>query len=678
MEEKLPLDARLLSDAIIELNISRHNVSIYPKDHPLVNKSLNRAFDFLNKLFELRNEITIAVAKDTIIIDEHSLDKKNPVYKDLALHLSRMNIAYVTFRKGLTRDELYSFHRFILGDVEERPSDNLKEKLEGYNLAHIKVGFIDYGLFSYHDGETEGRTSKKRLWEWYVHGLLEGTLQSPDELHEIPPHIFARLLNEAKTDNIKDETYDRVIATYLRESSERAFSSKEFKRLLDFINGLRPELKKQFLSSSVRTFLKDIDSIHNALRGTPVEKVIELLNNINEQKVAIPESLMNLLDKFSRLDPDGLEKLTSGGGVIADDIYLSPETISLLDESGSETFVSPTYHKELQAVFDSDISGVNVEEATKLQEEWSDEYIEKDFNQTILELMSSGLVPQEEFEYFNNLLKEQIEEFIGTGRYGQAIETLRLLGTNVTKREHPYKSMDILLIPLIIDSFRVVGKQNREDAMLLCEFFGEEIIPHLMDTLIEEDSLTVRKFLLDMIIRFGDKAAPEAIKHLKDSRWYVKRNMLFILGEIESRDAVSYVMPYCHHENPKVSFQAIKYLLKIKDHNGIEALKKCLKSGSKDIVEQAMIISGTFKVRDVVPDLINMLSKKVLTGADFYNKIPVVRTLGQIGDPSALYSLRGILSSRSLLFKGPLRKLKEEIYSTLKNYPSEDVKDLIK
>jgi hypothetical protein len=45
--ERIPLDARLLSDAIIELNISRRNIAIYPKDHPSVEKSLDRAGDYL-------------------------------------------------------------------------------------------------------------------------------------------------------------------------------------------------------------------------------------------------------------------------------------------------------------------------------------------------------------------------------------------------------------------------------------------------------------------------------------------------------------------------------------------------------------------------------------------------------------------------------------------------------
>lgn len=112
--EKIPLDARLLSDAIIELNISRRNVAIYPKDHPSVDKSLNRVFEFLQKLFELRAEITLAVAKDTLIIDGFYLDRKNPVYRDFALHLNKMNIAYISF---LMKGKLQKTQGLLYGSV---------------------------------------------------------------------------------------------------------------------------------------------------------------------------------------------------------------------------------------------------------------------------------------------------------------------------------------------------------------------------------------------------------------------------------------------------------------------------------------------------------------------------------------------------------------------------------
>jgi hypothetical protein len=49
--EKVPVDTRLLSGAIIELNISRRNVSVYPPNHTSVERSLSRSFELMEKLF---------------------------------------------------------------------------------------------------------------------------------------------------------------------------------------------------------------------------------------------------------------------------------------------------------------------------------------------------------------------------------------------------------------------------------------------------------------------------------------------------------------------------------------------------------------------------------------------------------------------------------------------------
>jgi len=691
-KEKELLDTRLLSDAVIEFNIARRNVAIYPKDHPLVETSLNRVFDLLQRLFELRSEITLAVARDTLVIGEYFLDKKNPVYREFALSLNNMNIASVTFLSGLTKDELYSFNRFISENAHESSIEVLETTLKEHNLTYIKIGFIDYSVFYLDEGKTDKRTTDEHLWERYIFGLLEGRLQTADVadvVHEIPPEALAGLINKvAAADNLKEETYEKVITTYLKKSSERAFSGEELKRLLDFINGLRPELKKQFLSSAVGTVAMDIHSATKAIRDMPVEKVIELLSTINEQKVAVPQALMNLLDELSKLKPAGIDDITFRDGHIADDIFLPPDVMGLLGEGEFRAFVSETYQKEIQRLLKFDASKVYVEEAREYEKEWTDEHIERNFNQTLLELILSDtpdIISQEENEYFVNVLKEQSEQFINTGQYGQILKIFGVLKSGGAVRNFPDITSEILnyynspeFISLIVDSFRIIGRQVREDAILLCEYYGEKLVPALIDALIKEESQTIRSFLISLIVHLGDKVVPEAIKHLNDSRWFIKRNMLHVLSECGSEDALKYVRPYCRHENPKVSFQAIKYLLKVGDKYGVEALSEHLKSESGDIAEQAVFLTGVFKVRDLVPDLINMLEKRAKSGADFYYKIPVVRALGQIGDPRAVSTLRNILLARSLLSKGPLEKLKEEIYRTLKNYPYEDVKDLIK
>lgn len=122
-KEELSLNARLLSDAIIEINILRNKITIYPKGHPIVEESLSRVFDFLQQLFELRPEITLKFAKDVLIIDESFLDKKNPIYKEFALSLSSKTIAYLTLHQGLTKEELFTFYQFIVTDTEDAPPE---------------------------------------------------------------------------------------------------------------------------------------------------------------------------------------------------------------------------------------------------------------------------------------------------------------------------------------------------------------------------------------------------------------------------------------------------------------------------------------------------------------------------------------------------------------------------
>jgi hypothetical protein len=685
--EKIPLDARLLSDAIIELNISRRNVSIYPRDHPSVEKSLSRAFDFLKKLFEIRPSITLAVAKDTLIIDDHYLDKKNPVYREFALQLSRMNIAYVTFISGLTKDELYEFHRLISEKITNTSLNEFQAMYRERNLTHISAGFIDYSAFSFEEGKVQKENASVQLWERYIHGLLEGTLQTSDVsdvMREIPPAMLAQLLNKAEAGDLKEETYDKVITAYMRKSSEKVFSSGDIKRLMEFINGLRPEIKKQFLSSTVRNISGDIDSAAKSLEGISTDEVMELMNAINEQKMAIPEALKNLLDKLSELPQEGTDSLSLGGSFLVDDIFISPDIVNLF--SGNfESFVDSTYKHEIEKLLAYYAPGVAVSELRTIEKSFSDDYIEKDFNHLLLEVLSSDIITEEEYGSFLKVIREQIEQFLWTARYVQILTTLKVLESNAERGKFIALNNEALtyyhtpeFITQLIDSLRLLGRQMRDEAWLLCDHYGELIISPLMDALTEEASQTVRRFLMGLLQQFKDRTIPEATKRLGDQRWFVKRNMLYLLGECKNKEVLPSVRPYCRHENRRVGFEATKCLLNLGDAYGISTVRDYFNSESREDVEQAIAFSGSFRIREVVPDLIQMLKKWGISGADLYNKIPIVKALGDIGDPRALEVLKDLLSGKNILFKGAADKLKEEIYRSLRNYPYNDIKDLLR
>ena len=238
-KKKLPLDAKLLSDAVIELNISRRSVGLYPRDHPITVESIERAFNHLQKLFELRFSITLGIAGDILVVDEYSLDNNNPVYSEFAESLHSKGIAAVTFTSGLTQDELITLHEFVT--MKEGPvGKGLAEGLKAKNITHISVEPIDFSYIRFAEGAKRTSMPSGTVWEDYIYGLLEGKLSSADDdvILIIPPEDIAGSVNLLMSENSSSETYDRVITSYLKKRRETRLNKDAFKKFFSFIEKL--------------------------------------------------------------------------------------------------------------------------------------------------------------------------------------------------------------------------------------------------------------------------------------------------------------------------------------------------------------------------------------------------------------------------------------------------------
>ena len=173
-QEKLPLDAKLLSDAVIELNISRRSVGIYPPEHPIVRQAIDRALQHLLKLFEIRPSITLGIAKDALVIDEYTLDRRNPVFREFAKSLHGKGIAAITFASGLTQAEMLRLHEIIA--AKGGPSGAELAELAGRDIPHVTFSTIDLSNFQFIEGVQRDEGARGSIWEDYVYGLIAGRL----------------------------------------------------------------------------------------------------------------------------------------------------------------------------------------------------------------------------------------------------------------------------------------------------------------------------------------------------------------------------------------------------------------------------------------------------------------------------------------------------------------------
>jgi HEAT repeat protein len=116
----------------------------------------------------------------------------------------------------------------------------------------------------------------------------------------------------------------------------------------------------------------------------------------------------------------------------------------------------------------------------------------------------------------------------------------------------------------------------------------------------------------------------------------------------------------------------------MEDRFGIERIQEHLRSGTQEEIEQAITLLSAYRVKEAVPDLVQMLRKKGMNKADLSQKIAIIQALGNIGDLRSLDSFREIIFRKTFfLFKGEAENLKVEIYKTLKNYSYKDIENII-
>ena len=337
-EREVPIDTRLLSDAVIELNISRKNVSIYPPGHIQITKSIDRAYEVLIKLFEIRQEMTLGVAKDVLFVGQDYLDQRNPVYRDFALSMNQQGIAAVTFVRGLDREQLVRFHRIITAKPDEITAmGGIAKVVENAGIPNIRVMAIDYASFHLTEekeifksqpkpGEKAGDKPGAGVWQDFVSLLSSGALATSGEgvalkdSAQIDPAELAKLLNERKLDSgAAVQSYDRIISSYVRTSAEKKQLTQEQSQTIANLNNLlkdlHPDIRKQFLSTAFKNVSENPASsgAEEVLGGLGDDMIIDMLRQASSEGREISPTLTGLLGKLASVR-DRSGSAPAGGG----------------------------------------------------------------------------------------------------------------------------------------------------------------------------------------------------------------------------------------------------------------------------------------------------------------------------------------------------------------------------
>jgi|GEM_PF-1483206 len=179
---------------------------------------------------------------------------------------------------------------------------------------------------------------------------------------------------------------------------------------------------------------------------------------------------------------------------------------------------------------------------------------------------------------------------------------------------------------------------------------GAEVVTPLVRSLIGASDLSARRAYRDALVELDRVGVPLLEDMVGDERWFVVRNMVGILGEIRSADAIEHFARTIRHPDVRVRRETVIALSKFGGEEAVQQLTIGLNDAEPTLRAAAALGLGLTKA----PTAVAALMKRLGEETDQETVIEVIRALGRIGDPRAVPALAERASGGSLFSRTPL------------------------
>lgn len=676
-----------------DLYLTRRLWTAYPSGHPVVQNALQKLLVSYQKLLELQAGFSIGVTRDGLLLGDDYIDKANQSCRALAATLFERGIGTLIVRQQPTLDDLTQLLQILAMKREDiLAAGGIETIWQQTGCTALELRGIRYDRFSgTEESKLEATADNGNLWERFVRLLMRGQvgLSGHDQAGETRPEVLAANLNAlfaqrlGSGSGLSSNTIRDSLAAMQAIVSERGSaatgdtdsrspgsapypSTREQAGLAAFIAALDPALRRQILDGFCETGTIDIAATEALFRHLGPGMLQETYATADQYSAA-PELLKTLLRKLAPQMTSAYE-ISSGEEEVRDKVRV------LLQEHRQETYIPDDYFAGLQNLLgEAPLCQVDPSTIRELLATLDTSAIETRGSEIILQLVVSAPGGESSQELIQNL-SDMCGYFLELGDYGQVLrilsqaaapqvpQPLRLaLREAFSRRE---------FLDEILSGLTIWGKPKYDHVGLLIQVIGRPFIDPLLDRLAEEEAMSLRRFMMDRVLAFGDAARPALLERLSDARWYVLRNIIVMLRSLAPGQEADRLRPLMKHANPKVRQEVLKSLLLSGDPVAQRQMLRDLDSSDRETQLAALnLVERSSSTPELAKKLLQLLTTGGYSPVEYELKAACVQALAEIGRAEVLPELTKLLGGRSLLGFKALNRLKLDIVRSLDRYP---------
>ena len=196
------------------------------------------------------------------------------------------------------------------------------------------------------------------------------------------------------------------------------------------------------------------------------------------------------------------------------------------------------------------------------------------------------------------------------------------------------------------------AKQELEDKIIedLVIHLDKNAVTPLMNILGELKSIHARKVVIDALIYIGPKDIMTLSKGLNDSRWFVVRNIIYILRKISDKRAVEFLLKTVRHSDIRVRKEVIRALGELGGGGVFQTLRECLEDSEIQVRSAALRALGTVASEAAKRIIMDRINDKSFKDKDFEEKKEYFEVISHWKDKEVFSFLSETLKKKSFFF----------------------------
>lgn len=362
---------------------------------------------------------------------------------------------------------------------------------------------------------------------------------------------------------------------------------------------------------------------------------------------------------------------------IAEDIFLTDEdettTIDSLKQISTDTAdLKKAYNDSLGEEESSPVSVMPLTEddykqLADIYQKDNEEKLPKIFNM-LFEIINDAdrAVEYEDICYF---YMKTIEFAIKNSQFTLVTEILIVLKKIIGDRDiDPEKRKTVIKILLFVSGKKIIGiignllendKRIEKDTFkdFVCSL-DKNAISQFIRLLDELQNMHARRNIIDALTYLGPKDIQTLFKGLHHPRWYVVRNIIYILRRIGEAKAIEPVRKTMKHEDYRVRREAVKALGALGKDNVLGSIQEGLDDEVIKVRKASLTAIGNIRTGSAKKIIMDQISKSTFANKDFNEKKEYFAVLARWNDASVFDFCTRIITKKSFWQKSKHYEIK--------------------